>query len=167
MRITEESGAVTLYKIEDFKASNATEFLNQAARMKPPFLLVFGGKASLIRTGCEWSQWLTGFESAIGIILSPENMSFTDGMLQEAAFQRKHWGTKHDGGKTNEDWFWLLGYLLGKVLQACSAGDRTKALHHTISSAAALANWHAALLGVSNEMRPGISPPVGGNDVQG
>jgi hypothetical protein len=31
-----------------------------------------------------------------------------------------------------------------------------EALHHTISSAACLANWHAAMLGASNEMRPGI-----------
>jgi hypothetical protein len=35
-----------------------------------------------------------------------------------------------------------------------------KALHHTISTAAALANWHAALSGTSNTMRPGIAPPL-------
>lgn len=36
------------------------------------------------------------------------------------------------------------------------SGDTDKALHHTISSAASLANWHAAILGTTN-MRPGIS----------
>ena len=47
-------------------------------------------------------------------------------------------------------------------LDAAKAGETEKALHHTISSAAALANWHAALSGASTDMRPGIDPVARG-----
>jgi hypothetical protein len=40
-------------------------------------------------------------------------------------------------------------------LPAQVAGDTAKALHHTVSTAAALCNWHRALLG-EGEMRPGL-----------
>lgn len=36
---------------------------------------------------------------------------------------------------------------------------REKAVHHCITTAAALANWHAAVLGKTN-MRPGVDPSV-------
>ena len=45
-----------------------------------------------------------------------------------------------------EDWFWTLSYLAGKALRAHIDGDRNKALHHTISSAALLLNWHRRML---------------------
>lgn len=80
------------------------------------------------------------------------------GML-EASHQRARWGSDHDGGKTAWDWFWLIGYLAQKAASALVAGDRDKALHHCISTAAALANWHASILGGDNRMRPGIAPP--------
>lgn len=94
-----------------------------------------------------------------GLLNTPEVNDFTDAVRREAAHQRERWGTDHDAGKQPEDWFWLLGYLAGKALSAAKAGNRDKALHHTISSAAALANWHVALLGADNRMRPGIDPP--------
>lgn len=89
------------------------------------------------------------------LIHSPELHSFGKGVLLEAAHQRERWGNDHDAGKEPQDWFWLLGYLAGKALKAHSDGNTEKALHHTISSAAALANWHGAILGTHN-MRPGI-----------
>ena len=79
----------------------------------------------------------------------------------EAAHQRERFSVDHDAGKGPEDWFWLVGYLAGKALRSAIAGDLDKALHHCISTAAALANWHAALLGADNRMRPGIAPPDG------
>ena len=82
------------------------------------------------------------------IINTPETADFMAGVPIEAAHQRDRWGVQHDGGKTPEDWFWLIGYL------------SQKALHHTISTAAALANWHAAIAGVDTSMRPGIEPPA-------
>lgn len=92
------------------------------------------------------------------LVNTPELVDFARAVRLEAVHQRERWGTDHDGGKTPADWFWLLGYLSGKALAAHLAGNHEKALHHTISSAAALANWHAAILGKTN-MRPGIEPP--------
>ena len=96
------------------------------------------------------------------LLNTPELHDFASAVVREAAHQRERWGTAHDAGKTPPDWFWLLGYLGGKALQAAMVGDTDKALHHTISSAAALANWHAALSGSSTAMRPGIDPVARG-----
>lgn len=75
----------------------------------------------------------------------PITEDFFAGVKQEMAHQLERWGTTHDRNKAPPDWFWLLGYLAGKALQAVIAGDRRKALHHCISSAAALGHWHAAI----------------------
>lgn len=95
----------------------------------------------------------------------PETEDFFRGVPLEAAHQRARWPSEQDAGKTPGDWFWLVGYLAGKCLAAHIAGNREKALHHTISTAAALANWHLAIKGVSN-MRPGIDTPTEGKGVQ-
>jgi NTP pyrophosphatase (non-canonical NTP hydrolase) len=94
------------------------------------------------------------------IINTPETADFMSGVPLEAMHQRERWGSDHDAGKTPEDWFWLIGYLAQKALRAQNAGDLEKAQHHTISTAAALANWHAALAGADTSMRPGIIPPA-------
>lgn len=95
------------------------------------------------------------------IINTPETFDFMAGVPIEAAHQRERWGSDHDAGKTPFDWFWLVGYLAQKAASAAVAGDAEKAKHHTISTAAALANWHAALNG-ETVMRPGIGPRNGG-----
>lgn len=92
------------------------------------------------------------------IINTPETADFMVAVPLEAAHQRERWGSDHDTGKAAEDWVFLVGWLLGKASQALKAGDIEKAKHHTISSGAALANWHAALSGVDTQMRPGIDP---------
>lgn len=97
-------------------------------------------------------------ETGLRVLNSPSIHAFTEAVNIEAAHQRARWGAAHDAGKQPEDWFWLLGYLSGKALAAAKAGDIEKAMHHTISSAAMLANWHAAMAGVETGMRPGIDP---------
>lgn len=92
------------------------------------------------------------------IINSPETADFMSAVPIEAAHQRERWGAEHDAGKQPEDWFWLIGYLAGKALSAAKTGDSEKALHHTVSTGAALANWHAAISGLSTAMRPGVDP---------
>lgn len=87
---------------------------------------------------------------------TPEIHDFAQGVVSEAQHQRARWGSDHDAGKLPEDWFWLLGYLAGKCLAAYKAGDDEKAMHHMISTAAAIANWHSAILGQTN-MRPGLA----------
>jgi hypothetical protein len=88
---------------------------------------------------------------------SPELHDFAQGAVLEAAHQRERWGSEHDAGKEPQDWFWVVGYLAGKALAAHIGGNTEKALHHTISTAAVLNNWHAAISGASTVMRPGIS----------
>jgi len=89
------------------------------------------------------------------LLNSPELLDFKEGVVLESAHQRERWASDHDAGKTPADWFWLVGYLAGKCLHAHTAGNTGKALHHTISTAAALGNWHAAIMGATN-MRPGL-----------
>lgn len=91
------------------------------------------------------------------LVNSPHTANFFEAARLECAHQIKRWGTVHDRAKEPQDWFWLIGYLAGKALHAHVSGDISKALHHTISSAAALANWHAALSLVDNRMQPGSS----------
>lgn len=100
------------------------------------------------------------------LLNTPELHQFTEGVTLEASHQRERWGSTHDAGKTPADWFWLVGYLAGKALHAQAAGNIEKALHHTISTAAALANWHAAISGTNTLMRPGINPAEHGIDAE-
>ncbi len=92
------------------------------------------------------------------LLNTPELKDFAKAVPLEAAHQRIRWGSDHDAGKTPADWFWLIGYLAGKALHCHIEGKTEKALHHTITAAAALANWHSAILG-KIDMRPGIVPP--------
>jgi hypothetical protein len=95
------------------------------------------------------------------LLNTPELHNFTEAVTLEALHQRERWGTKTDAGKTPADWLWLVGFLAGKTLHAQTGGNTDKALHHTISTAAALANWHAAITGAHTGMRPGIEAPPG------
>lgn len=92
-----------------------------------------------------------------GLVNSPEISGFLRGVHLEAIHQVERWGTAHDRAKRPADWFWLVGYLGGKALHAAVAGDRDKARHHCISTAAALYNWHCAIQGVDVSMCPGRS----------
>ncbi len=75
----------------------------------------------------------------------PILMDFFGGTKIEMSHQVERWGRTHDRNKAPQDWFWLLGYLAGKANAAATLGDRDKALHHCISSAAVLGHWHAAI----------------------
>lgn len=92
---------------------------------------------------------------------TPELHDFSAGVVSEAQHQRERWGVEGDAGKTPADWFWLVGYLAGKALTAANGGNQDKALHHCVSTAAAIANWHAAMSGQHSGMRPGIETPSG------
>ncbi len=91
------------------------------------------------------------------LINTPETADFMAGVPLEATHQRDRWGSQQDAGKSPFDWFWLIGYLAQKAADAAVRGDSKKAMHHTISTAAALANWHCALSGIDTSMRPGIA----------
>lgn len=89
----------------------------------------------------------------------PETADWIAGVRKEAPHQVARWGLSHDDGKEPEDWLWLLGFLATKAVQSARAGDVDKALHHTISSGAMLLNWHARLLGIASQFRPGTEAP--------
>lgn len=96
------------------------------------------------------------------LVNSPEIEDFLRGVKLEAVHQVEKWGDAHDRGKSAENWFWLVGYLAGKCLRAVITGKRDKALHHTISTAAACLNWHSAIkrdtsgsgIGQDDDIRP-------------
>ena len=85
---------------------------------------------------------------------TPELVDFLAAVEREALHQRERWAASGDAGKSDADWFWLLGYLGGKALHS---GDRdpAKRLHHIVTTAAACLNWHAARVGTYTAMRPG------------
>lgn len=87
------------------------------------------------------------------LINNPHTADFIEAVKSEAAFQREHWAASHDAGKTDADWFWLVGYLAGKALS-----KPEKLLHHVITTAAACLNWHMART-VGTDMRPGTAQP--------
>lgn len=93
------------------------------------------------------------------LIDTPQTEDWVSAVRLEAAHQIERWGTE-DAGKTDANWFWLVGHLAVQARHAAIAGNITKALHHTISTGAALLNWHRALTGESTLMRPGIEPPT-------
>lgn len=96
------------------------------------------------------------------------NLPYTQDFLMSVSIEIEHqiarWGEAHDRSKSAENWFWLIGYLAGKALRCAVTGDKPGALHHTISAAAALAQWHAAIVadtgrGDDADIKP-AAPPV-------
>jgi len=76
------------------------------------------------------------------LLSRPEIDKFLEGVKLEAAHQLPRWTVEKDRAKDPEQWYWLVGYLAGKALQAQRAGDDGKFMHHLISTAAVLSNWH-------------------------
>jgi hypothetical protein len=114
--------------------------------------------AQAAHAGADTERLQAEVERLTTLLNTPETLDFIKGLQLETAHQRERWGTSHDAGKAPADWFWLIGYLAQKAMMSHIEGSVDKALHHTITTAAALANWHAAILG-KNDMRPGIAPP--------
>ena len=98
------------------------------------------------------------WNAALTQINTPEIKDFLLAVENEALHQRMRWGSEHDAGKTDQDWFWLIGYLAQKPLYPGCTLD--KSLHHMVTTAAACLNWHAHKMGVFTMMRPGIVPPA-------
>ena len=123
--------------------------------------VVPAGSASqqLIEATEEKEQLRSELNKLRTLLDTPEIENFDKAVPLEAAHQIKRWTAEHDAGKQPEDWFWLVGHLVGKALHWAKAGNLDKAKHHCISTAAALRNWHAHLRSGQTAMRPGIEPP--------
>jgi hypothetical protein len=88
------------------------------------------------------------------LLNEPDPTDFIKATEAEIRYQRSRWDVETDAGKTDADWFWLIGYLAGKALREDAPLE--KRLHRITTVAAACANWHAALLG-RHGMRPGVA----------
>lgn len=98
------------------------------------------------------------------LVNSPQTGEFLEAVRAEKAHQIERWGRAHDRSKSAEHWFWLVGYLAGKALRAAVTGDRAKALHHCISSAAALGNWFDAIKGDETGTGQGVDADLAAKD---
>jgi hypothetical protein len=95
------------------------------------------------------------------LINNPHTDNFLEAVRLEAAHQRERWKAEHDAGKSDADWLWLVAYLTTKALT-----KPDKRLHHIITAAAGLLNWHMQRT-VGNTMRPGIDGSANDGEVDG
>lgn len=107
--------------------------------------------ATIERLKAENAELAAELKRVKTLLETPEFYDFTKAVLREAAYQRERWGEKHDEEKSDDNWFWTLGWLAGKaVTDPHDPGDDRTALErklHRIVTAAALAcNWHAAVV---------------------
>lgn len=78
---------------------------------------------------------------------TPDQHDFLVAAVTEAQYQRTRWSAS-DAEKSDSEWFWLVGYLVGKAFHDV----RGKRVHHLTAAAAALANWHAAAVARGEDM---------------
>jgi hypothetical protein len=82
--------------------------------------------------------------------LDPRPGDFLEGAIREARYQAVE---RDDTWKSDADWFWLVGYLLAKVIHREEPLERRQ--HHITAAEAALAHWHQQLAGPDT---PGLTP---------
>lgn len=137
-----------LRQIEALKAGDAwPEWMNQPGGWGAPLAKLCGDAADAL-------------EHYDLLINTPQTANWLAAVPPEAAHQIQRYGVMHDAGKSPWDWFWLIGYLAQKAAAAAAAGDIEKAKHHTVSTGAAMLNWHRNLSGETRLMRPGIAEPA-------
>lgn len=79
------------------------------------------------------------------LLSRPQLFPFIEAVRCEMVHQQLRFPPGHDQIKTSADWIWLLAHLATKGAAASTYGDLDKALHHTISTAAACGHWHGCL----------------------
>lgn len=121
------------------------------------------------------------------LINTPELVDFAKAVHLEAVHQELRWGTPDREGKKPYDWLWLVAHLATRSLEHHKEAERLKsitdklpaeivdvrtafgeqvayhrekAVHHTITTAAAIAHWHASVLGKHTTMQPGHAPAI-------
>lgn len=100
------------------------------------------------------------------LVNSPELVDFPKGVQLEAAHQVIRWGEADRREKTAYEWHWLVAHLATRALEHCKEAERLqglslspdvaalvlghhreKAVHHCITTAAALCHWHNSIVG--------------------
>lgn len=81
------------------------------------------------------------------LLNTPETEDFLKGVESEIPHQNQEWRQSKyvDTDKLPEDWFGVAVFLAHKARLAAESDDREKALHHCISTAALMGNWHAQI----------------------
>lgn len=101
------------------------------------------------------------------ILNTPAYRPFLDAVKAEAAHQASRQHEYADEEKSPEAWYNLLAWLSDKARMAHEDGDYQKALHHTISSAAMLYHWHAAVTAdEANAAAPADPNPTRSTDTE-
>jgi hypothetical protein len=92
-----------------------------------------------------WTPALDEARKLRALLNTPELLDFAKAVQLEAAHQRARWGSDHDAGKTDADWFWLIGYLAGKALHNPGGDPReaTPPNHHRRGGGVQLARGEA------------------------
>ncbi len=108
---------------------------------------------SLLRSSLSVLSRLEDYANERKQIDTPIIDDFLEGVKREAAHQRGRWGSDHDKRKDHGNWLFLIGHLGSKALHSAIAGDKDKAMHHTITTAAALYNWHDAIRNENNNAK--------------
>ena len=90
----------------------------------------------------EVSEQAGEIERLTTLINTPHTTDFMEAVRIEVAHQMERWPDGHDANKTPDDWMWTLAYLSTKATQAERYGDHEKYLHHIVTSAALICNWH-------------------------
>lgn len=78
------------------------------------------------------------------LVNTPLTAPFLDAVRYEAAHQVTRWAAD-DVQKTPDDWMRRLSILATKASSAFGRGDRSKGMHHIVSTAAACLNWHRVI----------------------
>lgn len=121
------------------------------------------------------------------LVNTPELVEFASAIHLEAVHQLDKFGSADRHGKKPVDWYWLVAHLAGRSLEHHKEAERLeqvvnglhladavlmgtlrdqiayhrqKAVHHTITAAAALNHWHASIVGRPTAMRPGADAPA-------
>ena len=84
-------------------------------------------------------------ERCVKILNTPQYDDWIESVKTEAQHQDWSGRASDDGDKWPAEWFGLVCHLAEKCVQAQTRGDWTKALHHTISTAAVLMHWHGEI----------------------
>lgn len=129
------------------------------------------------------SEARSKLERMEAVVNTPELVDFPKAVLLESQHQELRWGTEDREGKGPKEWFWLISHLMSRafthhteylrlyalaqrdgnldseMLGAAMQHHKEKALHHTITSSAALSHWHASMLGKATSMRPSAPAP--------
>lgn len=134
------------FLIDDWFVTTAEQQLRTAGFVVPAAII-----AELMSSAAEASVKRIGLLQAevdrlTALLNTPLLEPFAQAVVAEAQHQVYRHGFDHDARKDAYAWLWLLGYLVGKAARAANDGDHDKALHHTITAGAALANWHRQIL---------------------